>query len=574
MSRVTLPGGRGALVLAAHGSRREPTANALVRRVAESLRGRRLFDEVAVAFHQGEPGFDTVLDEIESDEVTVVPFLTSAGHYSDVVLPDALERNARYSEMRLRQTGPVGAHPAIGALVARRVAELMHEHRIDRGSAALALVGHGTTRHAESRTSTLHLADVLRRRRVAAEVLTAFLDDDPPVETLIQTATCPHLIVVPFLVGGGTHVSEDLPRRLGLGQESGVRSQNTTGSLSRLPTPDSRPVHVDQAIGNYPGLVDIIVDLARRSAPTRRRRGGLASPILSCSARSSVAGTVDLVGGGPGDPGLITVRGLELLRRADVVIHDRLIGAELLGEAGRDALLIDVGKGPGHAPYSQAEINDLLVEHARAGQAVVRLKGGDPFVFGRGSEEMDACRLAGVRVRVVPGITSAIAGPAAAGIPVTARGIARSFTVITGHTSEDEPAGCTPGSSACFASAPSDTLVIMMGRSNLGALATELIVRGRDPSTPAACIHSATTPNQRVTRATLATIAEAADRDGLVSPVVTVIGDVAAIGNEHLLNLEHPRFASGQLHPLDHLSIELSPLGAFPVQTVRDDPAA
>ena len=565
MSRVTVPGGRGALVLAAHGSRREPAANALVRRVAESLRGRRLFDEVAVAFHQGEPGFDTVLDEIESDEVTVVPFFTSAGHYTDIVLPDALARNARYSELRLRQTGPVGAHPAIGALVARRVAELMHEHRIDRGSASLALVGHGTRRHAESRTSTLHLAEVLRRRRVAAEVLTAFLDDDPPVETLIQTATCPHLIVVPFLVGGGTHVSEDLPRRLGLGQESGVRSQNTTGSLSRLPTPDSRPVHVDQAIGNYPGLVDIIVDLARRNAPTRHRRGGLASPIMSSSARSSVAGTVDLVGGGPGDPGLITVRGLELLRRADVVIHDRLIGAELLGEAGRDALLIDVGKGPGHAPYPQAEINDLLVEHARAGKSVVRLKGGDPFVFGRGSEEMDACRLAGVRVRVVPGITSAIAGPAVAGIPVTARGIARSFTVITGHTSEDDRA-----SSASV----SDTLVIMMGRSNLGALATELIVRGRDPATPAACIQSATTPNQWVTRATLATIAEAADRDGLVSPVITVIGDVAAMGNEHLLNLEHPRLASGQLDPLDHLSIELSPLGAFPVQTVRNDPAA
>jgi uroporphyrin-III C-methyltransferase len=544
MSQVRADG-RRALVLAAHGSRREPGANALVRRVAESLRGRRLFDEVAVAFHQGEPGFDSVLDEIESDEVTVVPFFTSAGHYSDIVLPDALARNARHSELRLRQTGPVGAHPAIGALVARRVAELMHEHRFDRGSVSLGLVGHGTMRHPESRSTTLHLADMLRRRRVAGEVLTAFLDDDPPVETLLQTATCPHLIVVPFLVGGGSHVLQDIPRLLGLGQESGLTSQNATGALSRVATPDSRLVHVDQAIGSYSGIVDIIIDLARRNAPTRHTRRGLASPIVSSSPRSSLTGTVDLVGGGPGDPGLITVRGLQLLRRADVVIHDRLIGAELLGEVRREALLIDVGKGPGHAPYSQAEINDLLVEHARTGKSVVRLKGGDPFVFGRGSEEMDACRRAGVRVRVVPGVTSAIAGPAAAGIPVTARGIASSFTVLTGQLStSDQDHSLRSGQARpvlpVLPLLPDHTLVIMMGRSNLGALTSELIVRGRD----------------------------------LVSPVVTVIGDVAALGSEHLLDLEDPRLASGQLNSLDHLSIELSPLGAFPVQAVRDDPAA
>jgi uroporphyrin-III C-methyltransferase len=561
MSRVTAQH-RGALVLAAHGSRREPAANALVRRVAESLRGRRLFDEVAVAFHQGEPGFDTILDEIGSDEVTVVPFFTSAGHYSDIVLPEALTRNRRYSEIRLRQTRPIGDHPAIGALVARRVAELTHEHRIDRGSVSLALVGHGTRRHPQSRSTTLDLADRLRRRRVAGEVLTAFLDDDPPVEGLLESAVLPNLVVIPFLIGGGSHVLDDIPRRLATG--------------------DRRRLIVDQPIGTYPGMLDIIVDLARRNAPPRHTRRGPASPILPTSARSSAAGTVDLVGGGPGDPGLITVRGLQLLRRADVVIHDRLIGAELLGEVGREAILIDVGKGPGHAPYSQAEINDLLVEHARTGKSVVRLKGGDPFVFGRGSEEMEACRLAGVRVRVVPGVTSAIAAPAAAGIPVTARGIASSFTVLTGQlsTSDQDPAVRSGQARPVFPVLPilpilrDHTLVILMGRSNLAALATELIVRGRDPSTPAACIQSATTPNQRVTRATLATIAEAADRDGLVSPVVTVIGDVAAIGNERLLDLEDPRRAGGQLDSLDHASVELSPLGAFPVQTVRDDPAA
>ena len=560
MSRVSVPGERRALVIAAHGSRREPVANALVRRAAEALRGRRLFDEVAVSFHQGEPGFDTVLDEIESDEVTVVPFFTSAGHYSKVVLPQALARNRCYSKLRIRQTPAVGTHPGIGALVARRVAELMHEHRIDRGSASLALVGHGTRRHAESRTATLHLADVLRRRRVAAEILTAFLDDDPPVESLLTAATLPYLIVVPFLIGGA-HAMGDLPRLL---KQSPVASRQSPNA----------EIIVDQAIGSYPGIVDVIVDLARRNAPPRRRRGGLA-PIRSSSARASVvAGTVNLVGGGPGDPGLITVRGLQLLRRADVVVHDRLIGSELLGEARPDALLIDVGKGPGHAPFLQAEINDLLVEHARQGKSVVRLKGGDPFVFGRGSEEMDACRHAGVRVAVVPGITSAIAGPAAAGIPVTARGIARSFTVVTAQTTEDAASSASLSSASFASTILSDTLVIMMGRSNLGTLAAELIARGRDPSTPVACIQSATTPDQRVTRATLATIADAADRDGLVAPVVTVIGKVAAAATNDLFHLEHPGLPGGQLDPLDHMSIELSPLGAFPVETVRGHPAA
>jgi siroheme synthase len=155
----------------------------------------------------------------------------------------------------------------------------------------------------------------------------------------------------------------------------------------------------------------------------------------------------------------------------------------------------------------------------------VRLKGGDPFIFGRGSEEVEACRSAGVEVEVVPGVSSALAAPAAAGIPLTARGVAQSFAVVTGHLAEE-----STGASA-FAD-HADTLVILMGRSNLADLALRLISSGRDPNTPAACIQSATTAEQRVTRATLATIADAADRDGLVSPVVTVIGKVAALGDQ------------------------------------------
>ncbi|MEO7138488.1 MAG: uroporphyrinogen-III C-methyltransferase [Gemmatimonadales bacterium] len=505
-----------ALVLAAHGSRREPAANALVRRLAETVRTRRLFDEIAVAFHQGEPRFETVLDELMADEVTVVPFLTSAGHYCEVVLPEALARNRRYPGIRLRQTPPVGDHSGIAPLVAGRVREIMRDRNIPRGSASLAVVGHGTRRHPESRDCTLRLVETLRRRRVAGEVLAAFIDDDPPLQALLDTASLPHVIVVPFLIGGGPHVSEDIPRILELSQESGVRSREATGSVSRLQTADSRSVSIDHPLGSYPGLVEIVIDLARRHAPPPaprfRPRLGRAQPRQ---------GTVHLVGAGPGDPGLITSRGLDLLREADVVIHDRLIGSELLGEARNDAVLIDAGKGPGYAPYSQAEINALLVEHAGLALTVVRLKGGDPFVFGRGSEEAVACTQAGVRVEIVPGVSSAIAGPAAAGIPVTARGVSRSFAVVTAQQAE--------GHADLSGLAGVDTLVVLMGLARLGPIAEQLIAAGRDPATPAACIQSASTPDQRVTRASLSTIAAAADRDGLQSPVVIVIGEVAGL---------------------------------------------
>ena len=505
-----------ALVLAAHGSRRDPAANALVRRLAESLRGRRLFDEVAVAFHQGEPGFDTVLDEIAADEVTVVPFLTSAGLYSEVVLPEALGRNGRFAEVRLRQTPPVGTHAGVAPLVARRVTELLREQRAERDTVALVLVGHGTARHPQSRAATEHLADTLRRRRVAGEVVAAFIDDEPPVDAVVARLQQQTVLVVPFLIGGGAHVLEDIPRLVGLAEGSDPRRGTVAGRLFLI----------DDAVGTYPGLEEIVVDLARRHTPPPAPRF---RPRMVTHVPRKEPAPVHLVGGGPGDPGLITSRGLELLRTADVVVHDRLIGAELLQEARADAELIDAGKGPGHAPYTQAEINALLVDRARLGRTVVRLKGGDPFVFGRGSEEAAACRAAGVPVYVVPGVTSAIAAPAAAGIPVTARGLARSFAVVTAHQ-----AG--PGSEVADLRglAGVDTLVVLMGRASLGTLAAQLIEAGRDPATPAACIQSATTPEQRVTRATLATIADAADRDGLQNPVVTVIGAVAALADAEL----------------------------------------
>lgn len=239
---------------------------------------------------------------------------------------------------------------------------------------------------------------------------------------------------------------------------------------------------------------------------------------------NTAPGIVYLIGAGPGDPGLITVRGLSLLRQADVVVHDRLVARELLSEARPGAEVIDAGKAPGEHRFSQSWINALLVDRAKSGRCVARLKGGDPFMFGRGFEELIACQAAGVACVVVPGVTSAVAAPASVGIPVTLRGSARSLAIVTGHAAGDGAAASTLDYKALAAM---DTLVILMGRANLGKLTASLIDAGLDPATPAACIEQATTAQQRVTKATVATLAQAVDRDGLCAPVVTVIGAVA-----------------------------------------------
>ena len=234
-------------------------------------------------------------------------------------------------------------------------------------------------------------------------------------------------------------------------------------------------------------------------------------------------GVVYLVGAGPGDPGLMTVRGRDLLRSADVIVYDRLIGRELLAEARGEAELVDVGKVPGRHRVAQEQINEIIIDRACRGLTVVRLKGGDPFVFGRGFEEWTACREAGVECVVVPGVSSALAAPAAAGIPVTCRGVAGSVAIVTAENADE-----TGPAFDAKALARIDTVVILMGRAKLAEVTRSLMQAGRNPSTPAACIERATTPRQRVAVATLATIAQAAERDGLCAPIVTVVGEVAA----------------------------------------------
>lgn len=242
---------------------------------------------------------------------------------------------------------------------------------------------------------------------------------------------------------------------------------------------------------------------------------------------SGFTGKVYLVGAGPGDPGLITARGLELLRRADVVAYDRLVAPGLLDEAPAEAERIFVGRRPGEAHRDQSAIDSVLVDNARAGKTVVRLKGGDPFVFGRGAEEASVLRAAGVEFEVVPGVTSAIAAPAYAGIPVTQRGVARSFVVLTAHelgTDVDSLPWARLAEEV-------DTIVLLMGVQALRAAARRLIEGGRDPNQPAAVIEWGTTPRQRTVVGPLHAIAALAADAGIQPPATTVIGRVVDTRN-------------------------------------------
>ncbi|UKA62042.1 uroporphyrinogen-III C-methyltransferase [Arthrobacter sp. FW306-04-A] len=239
---------------------------------------------------------------------------------------------------------------------------------------------------------------------------------------------------------------------------------------------------------------------------------------LPLRRRRASTGSVALVGGGPGDSGLITVRGRRLLGQADVVVADRLGPRDLLQELAPDVRVIEVGKTPGHHPVPQLEINRILVEEALAGHRVVRLKGGDPYVLARGGEEAEFCRQNGVEVEVVPGVTSAISVPAAAGIPVTHRGLAKGFSVVTGHEELSE-----------VPARPDHTVILLMGVAKLRESAAALADSGMPLDTPVGIVENGYMPEQRVTIGTLATIADQAEATGVANPAVIVIGDVVRV---------------------------------------------
>src|SRR4051794_33214962 len=242
------------------------------------------------------------------------------------------------------------------------------------------------------------------------------------------------------------------------------------------------------------------------------------------------AGSVVLVGGGPGDPGLITVRGQQAVSQADVVVADHLAPQSLLASLPAEVEVIDASKLPRGRYMAQEQINTLLVEHARAGRRVVRLKGGDPFVFGRGMEELEACVTAGVPVEVVPGVTSAIGVPGLAGIPVTHRGLTHEFVVVSGHV--------PPGHPQSLVDWPAlgrlrGTVVVLMGVDTAPAIAAALIEHGRAPETPVAIVTDGSTATQRAVRTTLAALPQAVVDERIRPPAVWVVGEVVALNGPH-----------------------------------------
>jgi uroporphyrinogen III methyltransferase/synthase len=237
-------------------------------------------------------------------------------------------------------------------------------------------------------------------------------------------------------------------------------------------------------------------------------------------------GKVYLVGAGPGDPGLITVKGLQYLRKADVVVYDRLVDERLLNEAPSNAEKIFVGKTVGFHPIGQEEINGILLKKAREGKAVVRLKGGDPFVLGRGGEEAIFLAQHGIPFEIIPGVSSFYAVPAYAGIPVTHRGIASSFTVVTGHKAIGHDVSSIPWDKV---STCADTLLILMGLSNLENIVEELLKYKKAPSTPVAVITYGTTSRQHCITGTLQDIVDRVESEGLHPPSIIVVGEVVQL---------------------------------------------
>jgi uroporphyrin-III C-methyltransferase len=263
--------------------------------------------------------------------------------------------------------------------------------------------------------------------------------------------------------------------------------------------------------------------MSRITNPGRRAASRLVALGGRTPARSQ--GVVWLVGAGPGDPDLLTIKALRLLGQADVIVHDGLVPEEILSMASASARRIDVAKRKSRHTLPQDEINRLLVAFALEGLMVVRLKGGDPFVFGRGGEELQACRDAGVECHVVPGVTAALAACAGAGAPLTHRGLAQSATIVTGHGA----AGESPDLDWAALARPNHTVVIYMGRTQAATLSERLIAAGRDGATPALIVVDSSRPSEQRVKTTLADLAGAAE--GLSGPALLIIGEAMALAD-------------------------------------------
>ncbi len=376
------------------------------------------------------------------------------------------------------------------------------------GATGLAAVDAEVSRAAEAAGLSVNIVD---RPELSTFVTPAIVDRDPVVIGISTGGAAP---VLARRIRAA--IEAILPSRLGRLASFAETFRSAVAAL--VPDGQSRRAFWDV-------FFDGPIARSVLSGDERAARETMLSLVNRRGAKEVPEGSVAIVGAGPGDPDLLTLRALTALQSADVVVYDRLIGPEILDRARRDAERIYVGKAEGNHAASQDEINALLLEHAREGKRVVRLKGGDPFIFGRGGEEVEFLRRHGVAVELVPGITAATAAAASAGIPLTHRGLAQAVTLVTGHGAEGEP----DVDWAALASA-NHTVALYMGLSNAGRVAERLIGNGRAPGTPVAVVSRASLPNQRIEIGRLGELGSLVRDRAVEGPALIVIGEVVALG--------------------------------------------
>ncbi|HKY27799.1 MAG TPA: uroporphyrinogen-III C-methyltransferase [Pyrinomonadaceae bacterium] len=360
----------------------------------------------------------------------------------------------------------------------------------------ILVVGHGSRRE-EANEDVRAAARLIAMRGPFACVEPAFLEIvSPTIEegfAKLVRRSADHVIVHPYFLSPGRHTRGDIP-------------VDVQAAASRHP---GVTYQITEPLAAHPSVIDASIErILETNSPSNKE------PL----------GKVYLVGAGPGDPGLLTVKALELLRKADVVIYDYLVNPDLLIHLKEDAERIFVGKVGRRTQTPQSKINELLVSRASEGKLVVRLKGGDPFLFGRGAEEALTLRAAGIPFEVVPGISSALAVPAYAGIPLTHRGLSSSIVILTGANASDGKL-----SEDLFKAREADTIVVLMGTAHLREITKQLVALGRSLDTPVAIIRWGTYASQQIVTGTLETIADTAVTEGLRPPAIIVIGEVVQL---------------------------------------------
>jgi uroporphyrin-III C-methyltransferase len=365
------------------------------------------------------------------------------------------------------------------------------------------VVGHGS-RRCEANDDVREAARRIAERGRYPLVEAAFLEiEDPDISEAFARLVergANEIIVHPYFLSPGRHTRGDIPVEV---HEAAVRHPGIN-------------YRITEPLSAHPLVIAASVERLRE---TIDREDAVASGAAGYRARP---GQVYLVGAGPGDPGLLTIKARDLLAACDVVIYDYLVNPEILGHVPLQAERIYVGKVGGGRQTPQDHINSLLIDHAQKGARVVRLKGGDPFLFGRGGEEAEALRAVGIPFEVVPGISSALAVPAYAGIPLTHRDFSSSVSVVTGARARD-------GATRLSGELSADTLVILMGVTQLREIVADLIAAGRPPETPAAVVRWGTYEGQLTVTGTLATIATEARKAGMRPPAVIVVGEVVKL---------------------------------------------